>query len=82
MSRSGETARPISVSDEAVVWSSDRQGVLGTGPSLPLNILQTGLHVITLTATDSRGHASALATSIFIGSRTLRAGDHEIAGNS
>jgi hypothetical protein len=58
------------VPDEAVVWSSERQGVLGTGPPLPLNILQPGLHVIKLTATDSRGHASALATSIFIDSRT------------
>jgi hypothetical protein len=59
----GETDRPISVPDEAVVWSSERQGVLGAGPSLPLNILQPGLHVITLTATDRGGHASALSTT-------------------
>ena len=56
--------------DAALVWSSDRQGVLGTGPSLPLNTLQPGLHVITLTATDSTGHASVLTTGVFIGTRT------------
>jgi hypothetical protein len=55
--------------DEALVWSSDRQGVLGTGPSLPVNTLQPGLHIIKLTATDSKGHASVLTTGIFIGSR-------------
>jgi len=56
--------------DGALVWSSDRQGVLGTGPSLPQNTLQPGLHVIKLTATDSKGHASVLTTGVFIGSRT------------
>jgi hypothetical protein len=56
--------------DGALVWSSDRQGVLGTGPSLPQNTLQPGLHVIKLTATDSKGHASVLTTGVFVGSRT------------
>ena len=56
--------------DGALVWSSDRQGVLGTGPSLPLNTLQPGLHVIKLTATDSKGHASVITIGVFIGART------------
>ena len=56
--------------DGALVWSSDRQGVLGTGPSLPLNTLQPGLHVIKLSATDSKGHASVLTIGVFIGLRT------------
>jgi hypothetical protein len=56
--------------DAALSWSSDRQGVLGTGPSLPLNTLQPGLHTIKLTATDSKGHASVLSIGVFIGSRT------------
>lgn len=56
--------------DEVLVWSSDRQGVLGTGPSLPVNSLQPGPHVIKLAATDSKGHTTALTTGVFIGSRT------------
>ena len=56
--------------DEALAWSSDRQGVLGTGPSLPMNTLQPGRHVITLTATDSKGHASVPTIGVYIGSRT------------
>jgi hypothetical protein len=70
MRRSGETAGPVSLPDEALVWSSDRQGMLGTGSSLPLNTLQPGLHLIKLTATDSKGHASVLTIGVFIGERT------------
>jgi hypothetical protein len=33
-------------------------------------MLQPGLHVTKLTATDSKGHASALTVGIFIGTRT------------
>ena len=78
----GETDGPISVPDEAVVWSSDRQGVLGTGPSLPLNILQPGLHVIKLTATDRKGHTSALYHQHLHRLAHVPAGEHEVAGNS
>ena len=56
--------------DEALVWSSDRQGVLGAGPSLPVNTLQPGPHVITLAATDSKGHTTTLTTGVFVGMRT------------
>lgn len=55
--------------DEALVWSSDRQGVLGVGPSLPSNTLKPGPHVIQLTATDSKGHTSTLTIGVYIGSR-------------
>ena len=55
--------------DGALVWSSDRQGVLGTGPSLPTNTLLPGPHVIKLTATDSKGQASTLTVGVFIGTR-------------
>jgi hypothetical protein len=41
--------------DGSLVWSSDRQGELGVGPSVALNSLNPGKHVITLTATDSYG---------------------------
>jgi hypothetical protein len=35
-----------------------------------LNTLQSGLHIIKLTATDSKGHASVLTIGVFIGKRT------------
>jgi len=55
--------------ESALTWSSDRQGVLGTGFSLARNDLQPGLHVITLTAEDSAGQRSQASVTIFIGHR-------------
>jgi hypothetical protein len=52
-----------SLTDGSLVWSSDRQGELGVGTSVPLNTLEPGQHIITLTATDSYGisaHTSVL----------------------
>jgi hypothetical protein len=53
-----------SLSGGSLVWSSDRQGELGIGTSLPLNSLETGAHIITLTATDSYGISAQ--TSVLI----------------
>ncbi|HSM07855.1 MAG TPA: hypothetical protein VLA33_02425 [Gemmatimonadota bacterium] len=39
----------------ALSWSSNVDGVLGTGASLPVNDLTAGMHTVTLTATDSDG---------------------------
>ena len=47
----------------ALSWSSDVQGVLGTGEQLVL-ALKPGKHVITLTATDSDGNAITATTTI------------------
>jgi hypothetical protein len=44
-----------SLPNDSLVWSSDRQGELGIGPTLELNSLESGTHIITLTATDSYG---------------------------
>ncbi len=55
--------------DAALHWSSDRQGSLGDGPSLGLNTLQTGGHVITLTAIDSHGQTTSASVSIYVGHR-------------
>lgn len=40
------------LSGDALVWTSDRDGEIGTGTALTLDSLSAGLHVITLTATD------------------------------
>lgn len=39
----------------ALVWTSSKDGTLGTGASLTTSTLSRGLHTITLTATDSGG---------------------------
>lgn len=52
--------------DPALSWSSDKQGDLGTGPSVAVNNLQLGTHVITLTATDSNGNTGSATVTITI----------------
>jgi hypothetical protein len=53
--------------DEALHWTSDRQGSLGIGPSLPLTTLETGWHEITLNVMDSLGIPATESRMIFIG---------------
>jgi uncharacterized repeat protein (TIGR01451 family) len=55
--------------DEALEWSSDRQGALGSGPSLAITTLQPGLHTITLTVHDSAGQAASASLQVFVGTR-------------
>jgi len=39
----------------AITWTSDRDGILGTGASLTVSLRAKGTHVITATVTDSGG---------------------------
>jgi hypothetical protein len=55
--------------DEALAWSSDRQGVLGSGPSLAVNTLLPGRHTITLTVHDSAGQAATTTAQVLVGTR-------------
>src|SRR5262249_11074733 len=55
--------------DEALSWSSNRQGALGSGPSLAVSTLQPGLHTITLTVHDSAGQSASATTQVFVGTR-------------
>jgi glucose/arabinose dehydrogenase len=49
----------------AIAWTSDRDGVLGTGGSLTVSTLSVGTHVLTAAVTDSGGlGGSALRTII------------------
>ncbi|MEZ4657608.1 MAG: CARDB domain-containing protein [Caldilineaceae bacterium] len=59
--------------DSVLNWSSDKQGALGTGPSVAVNNLQLGTHVITLTATDSNGNTGSAAVTISIESQVVSA---------
>lgn len=53
--------------DGSLVWSSDIQGGVGIGPSVPLNSLQPGAHTLTLTVTDSFGIHAESSVAIFVG---------------
>jgi hypothetical protein len=50
--------------DAAFSWSSNIDGFLGTGASLSTTELTTGIHVITLTATDSHNMTSQVQRTI------------------
>ncbi|NEZ02957.1 hypothetical protein G4Y73_02195 [Wenzhouxiangella sp. XN201] len=52
----------------ALEWSSDRDGILGTGETVALdNGLSLGSHQITLTATDSDGRTGSTTSSVVAG---------------
>lgn len=55
--------------DGALRWSSNRQGELGFGPSLPMTTLEYGKHIITLTATDSIGQTDSVSVPVVIAHR-------------
>jgi hypothetical protein len=63
---SGTDMEDGTLADERLVWSSDRQGELGIGPSVPLNTLEAGKHVLTLTVTDSYGIPAQASVEIEI----------------
>lgn len=48
-------------------WSSDKQGALGTGASLPTNTLQPGEHQITLNVADSQGATASTTVKLLVG---------------
>jgi len=58
---------------ERLVWSSDRDGRMGTGMSLRKNFLSPGIHTITFTATDSGGRTARAEKRIVIQNNPPRA---------
>ena len=66
LSGSGMDMEDGSLPDSSLVWSSNRQGELGIGPSVPINSLLPGQHIITLTATDSYGISAQTSVMIYI----------------
>ncbi len=49
-----------------LAWSSDRDGALGTGPSVVTSALSVGDHVVTLTASDRQGKTDTASVSVRI----------------
>jgi len=52
---------------DALAWSSDRDGPLGSGRSGGFTALSAGEHTITLTATDSDGMTGAASATLYVG---------------
>lgn len=55
------------LSGASLVWSSSRDGQIGTGATFSSSSLSTGEHVITLTATDSYNTSASVSVTIFYG---------------
>src|SRR5207244_2589383 len=53
------------LADEALTWSSNRDGPLGTGRDVSVT-LSAGTHVITLSATDSALHTATAAVTLVV----------------
>ena len=53
--------------DSAPVWTSNRQGLLGTGRHQALTGLLPGSHTLNLTAVDSDGMTAAASVMIYVG---------------
>ena len=69
LSGRAEDAEDGVLDDNALVWSSDRQGYLGRGAqlTLPAGWLDAGTHVLNLAATDSDEHTGSGSVNVFVG---------------
>jgi hypothetical protein len=50
----------------AIAWSSDLDGALGTGGSLPVSTLSVGTHLLTAAVVDSNGLAGEASVTIIV----------------
>ena len=66
--------------DEGLTWSSDKQGSLGSGPSVPLVSLMKGKHEITLTAAEFTQHDIQLNPDHLHWLPGVPAGDTQVVG--
>jgi hypothetical protein len=49
-----------------LLWESQKDGVLGTGPTFSLSGLSRGRHIVTVTASDPGGKPGTATTSFHI----------------
>jgi DNA-binding beta-propeller fold protein YncE len=57
------------IPSDSLMWSSDLDGILGTGDWLVVPDPTPGQHKITLSATDSDGNTSRASVTVFVGFR-------------
>lgn len=50
----------------SLTWTSDLEGALGNGASITVNNLRAGTHVVTATATDSRGLTASATITVTV----------------
>jgi len=58
------------LSGSSLVWTSDKDGQIGTGTSFNTSSLSVNTHVITLTVTDSQGATDSESITIYVTSST------------
>ena len=63
----GTDSEDGALTGESLVWTSDKDGQIGTGTSFSTSSLSLGIHVITLTGTDSDGAKASVTTTINVG---------------
>jgi len=64
---SGNDPEDGALTGASLVWTSDRDGQIGTGSSFSTNGLSLGVHTITLTGTDSQGATATATVSVNVG---------------
>ncbi|MFN8483481.1 MAG: hypothetical protein U0768_10600 [Anaerolineae bacterium] len=62
----GDDPQDGALAGDRLTWSSDRDGVLGTGEALDVRSLSPGDHTITLTARDSDGVQSTASLRLYV----------------
>jgi len=66
---SGVDQEDGNLSGVSLLWTSSKDGPIGNGTSLTIHTLSEGTHIITLTATDSRGAAHSDSITITVGNK-------------
>jgi uncharacterized protein YjdB len=62
----GTRMADVPLPDSALVWTSDRDGEIGTGPVVTTTVLSVGDHTITLTGTSEHGLSSTATVRLTI----------------
>ncbi|HVO69866.1 MAG TPA: hypothetical protein VMT24_07470, partial [Aggregatilineaceae bacterium] len=64
-----------SLDGDSIRWSSDKDGTLGTGASLPVYDLSAGTHTITMTATDSDHNSVSKTMTVAVSDASIVEGE-------
>ena len=70
LAAAGYDAEDGQLPDDAFVWSSDRDGPLGAGETLVVDLLSAGWHQIRVDVTDSDANASSDTIAVYVGHRS------------